>query len=128
MGGDEIVDEGPDLIEVKLGGGVRIHHGGVVDMLALADERRFNRETLNIDVCLHQGGELRRQRADMRRLNAALVDQHRHFNAAPIRKIGDQAGVRDIPVNDRRNTGFLCGDDRGRVFVVGLTVIGASLS
>src|SRR6476620_2228799 len=27
MGGDEIVDEGPDLIEIEFGGGVRIHHG-----------------------------------------------------------------------------------------------------
>ena len=33
MGGEQIVDEGADLIEIEFSGGVRIQHGRVMDEL-----------------------------------------------------------------------------------------------
>src|SRR5262245_29619939 len=39
VGRDQVVDQRPDLIEAQLGGGVRVEHRGVIDMLALAGQR-----------------------------------------------------------------------------------------
>ncbi len=38
MRSQEIVDEGGDLLRVEFGGGVRIEHGRVVDVVTLAGE------------------------------------------------------------------------------------------
>ena len=46
MGGEKIVDEGADLIEIELSGGMRIQHGRVIDEVAIALEDRFNGQGL----------------------------------------------------------------------------------
>src|ERR1700712_85224 len=64
MLGEQRLDEIVDLVEIEFGGGVRIEHGGVMDMFALAGDKGFHRQRLDIDVGLHQGCELRRDPAD----------------------------------------------------------------
>src|SRR5262245_13047510 len=68
VGRDQVVDQRPDLIEAQLGGGVRVEHRGVVDMLTLAGQRGLDGQRLYVDVSLHQRGQVRRQRADLGRL------------------------------------------------------------
>lgn len=55
VGFDQIINQRPDLVKAEFGCGVGIEHGGVVDMLALARERRFHSQFLDIDVGAHQG-------------------------------------------------------------------------
>src|SRR6185437_6414395 len=38
MRDEKVVDELPDLVEIELGTGVRVHHRGVVDVLAVLGE------------------------------------------------------------------------------------------
>src|SRR5438046_2143401 len=59
------VDELVDLPERELGGRVRVEHRRLIDVLALAGQRRLDRQRLHVDVRLHQRGELRRQRSDL---------------------------------------------------------------
>ena len=61
---DEFVHEELDLIRIQLRRGVRIEHGGVVDVLPLAGQRSFYRKRLYVDVGLHQRRQLRGQRSD----------------------------------------------------------------
>ena len=98
---EQRVDEGVDLVEVELGRGVRIEHRGVVHVLAPAGERGLHRELLHVDVRADQRGELRRQRADVRRLHAVAVDEARHFHRAARGQVVDQPVVRHVAV-DRR--------------------------
>ncbi len=56
VGLDELIAHGPDLGEGELGGGVRVHHGGVVDVLALASEECLDGEFLDVDVGADEGG------------------------------------------------------------------------
>ena len=72
----QLVDELPDLVEVELGRGVRVHHGGVVDVLAVLRHQRRDGQLLHVDVGADQRGELRRQRADVGRLDAGASTRH----------------------------------------------------
>ena len=47
---DEVVAEGHDIVDGQLGGGVRIHHSRVVDVLLLLGHSGLDGEELNIDV------------------------------------------------------------------------------
>ena len=102
-----------DLIEVQLGGGVRVEHGGVIDVLALAGQRGFHRQRLHVDVGLHQRRQLRRQRPDVRRLQAGPVDQARHLHAAAGGQVVDQPVVGHVAIDHARLAGLQAVDDRG---------------
>ncbi len=60
MRGNEIIHQPPYLVEIKLGRRVRVHHGGVVDMLAIFVDQRANRQFLHIDIGSDQRRELGR--------------------------------------------------------------------
>jgi len=110
------------LFQIKLGGGMRIEHGGVVDVLALAGQGCFYRQGLDIDVGLDEGGQVRRQAADPGRLQAVSVHQAGYFHAALARQVVDQAVVHDVAVDDARLAGFHAVDDVGAVLVGSLDV------
>ena len=65
-GRQQVVDQRPDLVEVELGAGVRVHHRGVIDVLAVLGHQRRDRQLLHVDVGADQRRQLRRQGADMR--------------------------------------------------------------
>src|SRR5439155_700898 len=71
VGLQQEVDELVDLAQRQLGSGVRVEHGRVVDVFALAGESGFHRQRLHVHVRLDQGGQLRRQRAHGPRHDAA---------------------------------------------------------
>ena len=50
---DQIVNQVPDLLQAQLGRCMRIEHGGVVDVLALAGEGGFDGQRLHVEVGLH---------------------------------------------------------------------------
>ena len=64
VGLEQRVDEVADLVERQLAGRVRVEHRRVVGRLAAPGQRRLDREPLDVDVRLHQRGEVARQRAD----------------------------------------------------------------
>ncbi len=82
VGGGQLVDEAPDLVEIQLGGSVRVHHRGVVDVLAVFRRQRLHRQLLHVDIGADQGGELGGQLADIGRLDAVFVDEAGHFVGA----------------------------------------------
>lgn len=45
---DQVVHERPNLVEGKLGGGVRIEHRGVIDVLTFACQSGFDSKALDI--------------------------------------------------------------------------------
>ena len=50
MGGEKLIDEGADLIEIEFSGGVRVQHGRVIDEAMIALEDRFDRQGLHVNV------------------------------------------------------------------------------
>ena len=82
MGGEQVVDQVPDLVEVELGRRVRIHHRGVIDVLAVLGHQRRDGQFLHVDVGADQRGQLRRQGADIGRLDAVAVDEAGHLDRA----------------------------------------------
>ena len=50
--GDQVIHQRPDLIQVEFGGGMRVEHRCVVDMIAFAGQRRLDRERLDVDIGL----------------------------------------------------------------------------
>ena len=55
---NQIIDQRPDLIEIKFSCGVRIKHRGVVDMLTLLGEGSLYCQGLNIYIGLYQGCQM----------------------------------------------------------------------
>src|SRR5436190_20732871 len=81
VGRQELVDEVVDLLERQLCGGVGIEHRGVVDVLEIPGQGGLDGESLNIDVRLDQGGELRRQGAEGLGPDPARVRNAGHLDA-----------------------------------------------
>ena len=52
---DQVVHKRPDLVQAQFGGGVRVEHGGMVDVLALARKRCLHGQLLHVDVGAHHG-------------------------------------------------------------------------
>jgi hypothetical protein len=102
----QIVHQPADLLRVQFGGGVRIEHGRLVDVLAVAGQGRLDGQFLDVDVGLHQGGQLGRQDANLRRLDAVAVDHAGDFDDAGAGQIGDQSAIGDVAVDDPRLAGF----------------------
>src|SRR5690606_11279085 len=77
---NKLITHGPDLRQGELRGCVWVHHGGVVDILALAGKECLNSELLDVDVCADMGRELWREVTDIRGLDALLVYEAGHFH------------------------------------------------
>ncbi len=65
MGFEEVIHQRPDLLQAQLGGGVRVEHGGVVDVRFGVGERGGNDEFLHVDVGAVERGEVGGQVADL---------------------------------------------------------------
>lgn len=89
MSRDQIIDKAVNLVQVKLGRRVRIHHRRVVDMLPITGQGGLYRQSLHIDIRLHGCGQLRRQDTDVGRLDAICIDQTGNLDATPNRQILD---------------------------------------
>ncbi|GGR19680.1 hypothetical protein GCM10008957_35230 [Deinococcus ruber] len=74
------------FLEVLKNGKAVVHASlsGVVDMLGVVGDQRFDGQGLHVDVGLRQGGELWGQVTDAGRLDALPIDQTRHLDAAFI--------------------------------------------
>ena len=82
VGVNQVIHQFPDLVEIQFGSGVRVEHGGVVNMIPLARHRRLDHHRLHVNIGLHQRGQVRRQRPDLNRLDAVFIDRAGYFNAA----------------------------------------------
>ena len=47
---DHVIDKVPDLIDIQFRCRVGVHHSGMVDMLALAGQRRLDGQSLDVDL------------------------------------------------------------------------------
>ena len=81
---DEVVHEGPDLVEAEFGCGMWIEHRGVIDMFALARKSGFNNKRLYINVALLKRGEVGRHHSDFGGLESTLVYKTGDFNTTTI--------------------------------------------
>ena len=117
VGCDEFIDERPDLIEAEFGGGVRVEHGGMIDVLAFAGERGFDDQRLHVDVGLLHGGEMWRHFANVRGLQSAFINEHRDFDAAALWEVVDEIVVGDVAIHDAWRARFKRVDDERAIFL-----------
>ncbi len=103
---DQVVDKVPDLVWRQFRRCMRIEQSGLVDALAVSCESRLDRQLLNRNAQVHDGGKLRGDPTDPDRLNSVSVDMARHFHDAFIGQILDQAVVWHIAVYQRRVAGY----------------------
>ena len=101
--GQKIIDQVPDLIEVKFRRRVRIQHRCMVNPISVLLQNCFDRQGLDIDIRLHQGCEMGRNLPNLNWLNAAFIDDTRNFHAAIKGQIFDQIMIRNIAVDYTRN-------------------------
>ena len=117
---DEVVAEGDDIVDRKLGGGVRLEHCGVVDMLLFLGNSRLNGEELYVDVGHVHCRELNGQASDVGRLNTKLIYKAGNFYASICGQVVDKSAVEHVTAD------LVCvvGNDRfhdpGCVFVCSL--------
>ena len=84
---DEVIHQIPDLLQIQFGGGVGIEHGRVINVFAPAGQGRFDGEGLNVDVGLHQRGQVGRQAANADRLETIFVYQAGYLNTAALGQV-----------------------------------------
>ena len=69
---DKVIAKGNDLVDRKLGGGVRIHHCGLIDGILFLCYGGLDGHKLNVDVgAFHLGADLG-EITDNGRLDAAI--------------------------------------------------------
>ena len=90
MGLDQVIDQADDVVQGELGGGVRLQHGGMIDVLALFRRGGLNGEQMYIDMRLVHGRELYGQPAHITRGYAGAVHQTGHLHAGLTGKIFNQ--------------------------------------
>jgi hypothetical protein len=78
----------------------------VINGFPLTGESRFDDELLHIDIRAIEGGQLGRQQTNGCRLDAVPINQARHFHAASIRQIVNQAAIGHIAVDARQTIGL----------------------
>ena len=83
MRSQQVVYQRPDLAQIKFGGGVRVHHRGVVDVSAVFLQQCTHSEFLHIDLRAHQRNKLRRDVIDYRGLNPVGIDEAGGFYGGP---------------------------------------------
>ncbi len=120
---DQLVDQGPDLVEAELRGGVRVEHGSMIDMLPFPGQRGFHDQRLHVDIRLLQRGELRRHPANFGRLKPVLIHKTRDFDTTALREIVDQSIVGHIAIHDARRSGFHGVDDERAIFLAALIAL-----
>ena len=113
----EVVHEPADGLEVEFGGGVRVHHRGVVDVLAVAGEDGLHGQLLDVDVGAHHRRELQGQLADVGGLQAVLVHEAGDLDAAAFGQVLDEAGVEDVAVDHAGFAGLAAVDDARAVLL-----------
>ncbi len=106
VGFDQFVDEGPDLVQAELGGGMRIEHGCVIDVLALAGQGRFHNQRLDVDVRLLKGCQMRRHLSNFGRLETVLIYKAGDFDTTALGQIIDESIVRNISIHNTRRFRF----------------------
>jgi uncharacterized protein (TIGR03083 family) len=79
-----VVHQPPDLVQVELRGGVRVEHGGVVDMVALAGQGGLDRQRLYVDICQDQRRQVRGEQANMRGLDSVSIHQAGNLHTASL--------------------------------------------
>ena len=80
MGGDKLVDHAFNGINVKLGGGVRIHHRGLIDMFLFAGYCRLDGQKMHVDIAHIHRRALYGQGADVDGVNTGTVCDAGHLN------------------------------------------------
>src|SRR5262245_49825796 len=112
MGSQQVVNKGANLVEIEFRRSVRIKHGSIVNESRISLEDSFDGKFLDVDVGLHQSGKVRRNATDPNRLDPVLIDHTRHLNTAPVGKIFDEIGVRNVRINDTWLASFQTMDDQ----------------
>ena len=79
---DQRINQIVDLIKIQLGRRVRIKHGRMIDVGSILLQQRLNRQILNIQICAHQGDQLRRNIIHNRRLHAAVASTRQGTSTA----------------------------------------------
>jgi hypothetical protein len=103
---DQVIDEVSYLVKIEFGRGMGIHHRRMIDVLSLAGQSSLDRKRLHIDICLHNRGQLRRQRANPRRLNPIAIHKARDLDTATCWQIVNEMVVGYVSVDDARDSGF----------------------
>ena len=80
MGGEKVIGQVPDLLQIKFRCRVRVHHGGVVDVFAIFSHQCTDGEFLHIDVGADECCELWRQFTNIGGLDATVIDEARNFS------------------------------------------------
>ncbi len=122
------VHELPYLVQIEFGCRVGVHHGGVINMLALLLDKCPNRQFLNVDVGAHQRGQLRGQLSDRCGLDARGIDKAWNFGRACVGQRGDRTIVAHISVDHGGCAGPDRIDDLGGIFVAWLDLDGIGVA
>ena len=105
LGFDEVVAHGNDIVDGQLGGGVRIEHCRVVDVLSLFGCRSLDGEKLDVDVGHVHRSKLGRESSLGCRLNAVGIDHAGNLNAGLTGQIVDKAVIKHVAVDSERLIG-----------------------
>ena len=112
MSGEQIVNQRPDLIEVKLCRGMRVHHCRVIDSRRILLQNGFNGQLLHVNVRLHERGEVGWDSSDSNGLDSIFIHETRNLNTAAGRQVIDQILIYDVSVDHSRNAGFKAVDNQ----------------
>ena len=106
VGLDQRIDHLDDRIDVQLASGVRVEHGGLIDVLLFVRDSGLDGQKMDVDVRHVHGGALHRERAGPARMHAGVVHETRHLHARIFRQIRDQvAGVENVAADLIGNAG-----------------------
>jgi hypothetical protein len=97
MGGQQVGGQRPDLVEVEFGGGMRVQHGGVIDVLGVLGQQRLHGQVLHVDVGPHQRDQLRRDVVHDGRLQPMWSTSTGTSTAQPAGSCGDEPRLPMLP-------------------------------
>ena len=106
MGFDQFIAHSDNIIDGKLGAGMRIQHDRLIDGLFSAGHRCLYRHQLHIDVRSIEGCTLLGKVTDIARLHAVTVDQTGDFHTGVGRQVGDQTIVQYVAADFDRLISF----------------------
>src|SRR5215203_3846317 len=96
------------LVEREHARSMAVEHGGVIDVVPPALQRRPDREVLDSGVRGAGRRALRREIPDVAGTKTGVVGQDRYLDTAPCGEVRNEAGVLDVAVDGPR----LAGDER----------------
>ncbi len=100
--------------------GQRVGQDGLVHQPRVAGQCAFDGHLLDAGAQVGEQGALRRQRADMHRLQPLLADPDGNLDARILRQVGHKPGIRHVAVELERVAALQRVDDVGRVLVAAL--------